>query len=228
MAKDTALTLDLIHHTRQALSGIYETIRLKFIESTNAYIASCQKTLGENELIPELAWPRPKSNDIWVKHQIHQERMANLRKYFTFEKVAFDEKYLNAEEIASADLRWPDDAKMREYALKNVFNRKMLRTAIIIPQKKLKEIVEMEAKAYAQRVTESFITKLAMKMEIHAQKSGLTLDLSKGVTHEGNIWNGSVVTYQTTTVPVRWATKTILNYSVLGKAFNQWPTRLLK
>lgn len=40
------------------------------------------------------------------------------------------------------------------------------------------------------------------------------------------LWNGSVLTVRTIAGAVeRWSTKQIVNVSVLGKLFNQWPTR---
>ena len=43
-----------------------------------------------------------------------------------------------------------------------------------------------------------------------------------------HLWNGSVLTVTKGAVIERWHTQQIINYSVLGNAYNQWPTRLLK
>jgi hypothetical protein len=42
------------------------------------------------------------------------------------------------------------------------------------------------------------------------------------------LWTGSVLTVTKGAVIERWHTQQIINYSVLGNAYNQWPTRLLK
>lgn len=47
-------------------------------------------------------------------------------------------------------------------------------------------------------------------------------------TVEGMLWSGSVLTVTKGEKVERWSTQQIVNVSVLGKVFNQWPTRLLK
>lgn len=48
-------------------------------------------------------------------------------------------------------------------------------------------------------------------------------------TVDGKLWNYSVLTVTKADGTVeRWKTQQILNVSVLGKLFNQWPTRLMK
>lgn len=42
------------------------------------------------------------------------------------------------------------------------------------------------------------------------------------------LWQGSVLTVTKGDAVERWHTQQIVNYSVLGNAFNQWPTRKLK
>ena len=88
------------------------------------------------------------------------------------------------------------------------------------------ELVEKEAAEYAKEATASFIHKIAGKMEAHAIKA----DLGEvtGCQHTGDLWAGSTVTYQTAKGEVHWHTQTIINISVLGKLFNQFPTRLIK
>lgn len=47
-------------------------------------------------------------------------------------------------------------------------------------------------------------------------------------TVEGHLWAHSILTVTKGTTVERWKTQQIINVSVLGKLFNQWPTRLLK
>lgn len=50
-----------------------------------------------------------------------------------------------------------------------------------------------------------------------------------GASVEGRyLWQGSTLTVLKGDVTERWHTQQIINYSVLGNAYNQWPTRLLK
>lgn len=55
--------------------------------------------------------------------------------------------------------------------------------------------------------------------------------VGQGVTAasvDGRLWTGSVLTVQKGDVTERWHTQQIINRSVLGTLFNQWPTRLMK
>lgn len=59
----------------------------------------------------------------------------------------------------------------------------------------------------------------------------LETKVGEGVTAasvEGRLWTGSVLTVQKGDVTERWHTQQIINYSSLGNAYNQWPTRLMK
>lgn len=44
----------------------------------------------------------------------------------------------------------------------------------------------------------------------------------------GMLWQGSTLTVRKGATVERWKTQQIVNVSVLGKVFNQWPTRLIK
>ena len=64
----------------------------------------------------------------------------------------------------------------------------------------------------------AYVAKLAQKIghADHAELSG------------GALWDGSVLTVHKGELIEHWSTKQIVNCSVLGKLFNQWPTRLQK
>lgn len=47
-------------------------------------------------------------------------------------------------------------------------------------------------------------------------------------TIEGDLWNFSTLTVTKGETVERWRTQQILNVSVYGRIFNQWPTRLMK
>lgn len=65
---------------------------------------------------------------------------------------------------------------------------------------------------------EAFVAKLEQKVGDHRAAA---LDGS-------SVWGHSVLHVTTPAGAQRWVTKQILNVSVLGKLFNQWPTRLAK
>jgi len=87
--------------------------------------------------------------------------------------------------------------------------------------------IDKEAAEYAKAATVAFIHKLTGKMEKHLEAHP---EFGKAFRceHLGNMWDGSTVIYHTQAGMVRWATQTIINVSVLGKLFNQFPTRLIK
>ncbi len=72
---------------------------------------------------------------------------------------------------------------------------------------------EMAASTY-----ELFVHKLETKVGEH----------TSAALHGSSVWGHSILDVQTPNGPQRWITKQILNVSVLGLLFNQWPTRLAK
>ena len=87
--------------------------------------------------------------------------------------------------------------------------------------------VTSDAAAYAKDATRAFIAKLAGKMAKHLEGHPELGEVT-ACTHTGNMWDGSTVIFTTKGGDVRWHTQTIINVSVLGKLFNQFPTRLVK
>lgn len=75
-----------------------------------------------------------------------------------------------------------------------------------------------EARRNAALQYESFICKLEDKIGGH---SAATLEGS-------HVWGYSILTVTTPEGIQRWKTQTIVNISVLGKLFNQYPTRRVK
>lgn len=67
---------------------------------------------------------------------------------------------------------------------------------------------------HAQREFDSYLVKLAGKINAPIAKAYMT----------GNLWNGSTLTVITKMAEQVWSTKCILNVSVLGNPFHQWPT----
>lgn len=65
---------------------------------------------------------------------------------------------------------------------------------------------------------EAFVAKLETKVGEH----------SAATLHGSSVWGYSVLDVVTPAGPQRWVTQQIINVSVLGKLFNQWPTRLKK
>lgn len=82
----------------------------------------------------------------------------------------------------------------------------------------VQRLLEMTA-ADARVAFDAYVVKLSTKVGAVASAS---LD-------DRPLWDGSILTVVTADgETVRWLTRTITNVSVLGKLFNQWPTRRLK
>lgn len=87
----------------------------------------------------------------------------------------------------------------------------------VLPARVAKRIQEAEDQAHVQ--FDAYIYKLSDKI-------GETRSAS---LNDSYIWNGSVLTVDSVERgPEKWGTQMILNVSVLGTLFNQWPTRLIK
>lgn len=74
-----------------------------------------------------------------------------------------------------------------------------------------------ETKKAASASYEDFVAKMEKKVGAHSAAK---------LVVEGT-WNYSVIEVETPVGVQRWKTQQIVNVSVLGKLFNQWPTRLL-
>jgi hypothetical protein len=78
------------------------------------------------------------------------------------------------------------------------------------------EIVAKLAEQTAKADFDAYLCKLAKKIGKEVADASLT----------GSLWNWSTLTVICTDGEVQtWATQCIINYSVLHKPFNQWPTR---
>ena len=80
------------------------------------------------------------------------------------------------------------------------------------------EAFVLAAAAMAAEAFDAFVAKLVLKV-------------GEGVTAaklDGHTWSGSVLTIAKGEAVEFWNTKQIINFSVYGKAFNQWPTRKVK
>lgn len=78
--------------------------------------------------------------------------------------------------------------------------------------------VVAQARGEAEAGFDAYVAKLEQKVGEH----------SAAALHGSSVWGHSVLDVQTPAGAQRWVTKQILNVSVLGKLFNQWPTRLAK
>lgn len=80
------------------------------------------------------------------------------------------------------------------------------------------EALAQEAAAEAAMSFEAYAAKLASKVG----------DVDAAHICGGQLWSGSTLTVTKGEAVERWHTQQIVNFSALGKAFNQWPTRKLK
>jgi hypothetical protein len=92
---------------------------------------------------------------------------------------------------------------------------------VVLNETKVEEVVK-DARLRAAQQYIAYVQKLLMK--IGPVKSA---ELERGYT--GSLWNYSVLNVITEAgVAESWKTQMIINVSVLGKVFNQWPTRKMK
>lgn len=88
---------------------------------------------------------------------------------------------------------------------------------VVLDQAGIDRYVE-EARKDASAQYDLFIAKLEEKVGAHS-----------GATLNGNhVWGHSILMVVTPSGIQHWKTQQIINTSVLGKVFNQWPTRLVK
>jgi hypothetical protein len=78
---------------------------------------------------------------------------------------------------------------------------------------------EANARHAANASFDGYLAKLALRTAEHDERLSNVIDLT------GGLWGGSILTVATAGTVQTWSTKCILNFSCLGKAFNQWPTR---
>lgn len=81
-------------------------------------------------------------------------------------------------------------------------------------REKLRTVAEMAGASF-----DLYVTKLEGKVGEHS-----TATLTCG----GGVWGYSVISVTTPAGIQHWKTQQIVNVSVLGTLFNQWPTRLMK
>ena len=87
------------------------------------------------------------------------------------------------------------------------------------------EVIASEAKRQATEEFLSFAAKLTGKVDEAAdgvKVASVVAEAQNGVWE----WSTTTVTLESGATQV-WHTQSIINYSILGKAFNQWPTRLV-
>lgn len=92
----------------------------------------------------------------------------------------------------------------------------MLRATLLFSQESADRFVKRSVEEAAM-VFDLFVTKMDHKIGDH-----------DSATVEGRPWTGCVVTIKKGDLTEQWHTQQIINYSVYGKAYNQWPTRLMR
>lgn len=92
--------------------------------------------------------------------------------------------------------------------------------ALATLQPDAEETIAREAAAAAEAALAGYCAKLAGKVDREGMGAVRSVTCSTA-----NIWDNSVLTVATEKGDQVWHTKVIWNRSVLGKQFNQWPTR---
>jgi hypothetical protein len=83
------------------------------------------------------------------------------------------------------------------------------------------------SQAAATRFVEGAMKEAAVDFDAFVSKLDNKVQAHDTAEIEGRPWIGSIITITKGDVTERWHTQQIINYSVYGKPYNQWPTRLL-
>jgi hypothetical protein len=89
----------------------------------------------------------------------------------------------------------------------------------------LAEFIKCEAERIGGHNFDSFVCKLTGKIEAAAKTEGNDNPLIDTAILKGLLWDGCTLTVTLNGGTQTWVTQCIINRSVLGKLFNQWPTR---
>lgn len=128
-------------------------------------------------------------------------KMAAARYQIYSSFFDFDEKTTEAANVAAGLSRWYRDA---------------FRFVTIKPEARERFIKEERANAGFS--FDKYVAKLIKKVG----------DVDEAAIDSGAVWHGSTLTVRKGDKVEQWYTQQIINVSVLGKVFNQWPTRKLK
>lgn len=79
-----------------------------------------------------------------------------------------------------------------------------------------------------ERLVEESKVEAAVSFDAYVAKLTAKVGDCDAATVQGVLWSRSVLTVTKGATVERWNTQQIVNFSVYGKAFNQWPTRLQK
>jgi hypothetical protein len=133
------------------------------------------------------------------------------------------------EELVVGSYSSPHPLFTRVFDVKHLYPSDRGVTAVLKPD--ADAILRREANQAADEAVAGFSAKLAGKIDtLLAEQSngGTTATVTSVVCTTINIWENSVLTVHLSDGNRQtWHTKVIWNQSVLGKQFNQWPTRLI-
>lgn len=108
---------------------------------------------------------------------------------------------------------------------KNRVNADQCKTDYRRRRSDLAEFIKSEAERIGGFNFDSFVCKLTRKIEAAAKAEGTDKPVINIAVLKGVLWDGCTLTVALNGGTQTWVTKCIINRSVLGKLFNQWPTR---
>jgi hypothetical protein len=114
-----------------------------------------------------------------------------------------------------------------QYQLKQAF-RSLAQRIILVqrgPWPKYDETVLGVNEEGIERLVEEAGTEAAASFDAYVAKLTSKVGQCDSAVVMGNLWSNSVLTVWKAGKVEAWKTQQILNFSVYGKAFNQWPTR---
>lgn len=146
----------------------------------------------------EKAFPSPRSNMSRESYQSARERRANAEKFTQWDHAK--------RTLESNRMFGPEPVKLK-----------------LTESEQLAELM-VEAASDAKAALQSYCWKLAGKISSELADG----DTVTGATYRGSadVWGWSFVDVTTAAGSQCWKTKMIVNFSVYGKPFNQWPTTL--
>ena len=122
-------------------------------------------------------------------------------------------KHNNFRAVFQDDKNAPETADSRMFPMKRFYGEVPW---IVVEKPDAEAKLRAEARAEANLCFDAYLYKLAGKIGTPILAATMT----------GGLWNGSTLTVTLESGDIQvWTTKRILNVSVYGKLFNQWPTR---
>lgn len=174
-------------------------------EAARAYVDRCIAELEAKGWDLNAVAPRARSTMSRRDYQIAQGKRAGFRA------------------ITKTTAPRPDDVAAYDYRKEAARENGTIPDVVVLDPKGVQDFI-LARRLEADLQFSSYISKLTGKVN-----DGATSAVTAAELDSGALWSFSHLTVTRADATVeRWRTQMILNVSVLGKLFNQWPTRRVK